>query len=141
LEPALEKEEPGAMDQRGGDGGRDRPERELQGLDGDAAGPGEADDQQHGADGDENILADEGGDVVDSGRVGADGLAGRRVVRAFPGGGRLRHGCEYWTDGRGLAGDGQQADRRGDLAEDEIAEKERCEPQGSEPTNQGAGAF
>ncbi len=62
---------------------RDGPDRQLQRLEDDAVLFEEALDEQDRGDGDEDVFAEEQRDVVDRGRVGADGLARFVVERAM----------------------------------------------------------
>src|SRR3954468_10474063 len=83
-------------DERGERGG-DRPLGQLRGFDDDAALLEKAFDQENGADGNEDVFAEEESDIVDGSSVGANvesRLVRQRSMLLFSG--RFGHGREKW---------------------------------------------
>ena len=72
---SVELPQPEAMDQQGGDCGRNGPNGEMQGRDYNAVLLKEALDQQDRGDRDENVLAEKHADIVCRRGIGLDGVA------------------------------------------------------------------
>jgi hypothetical protein len=67
---AAKEQDPAPMDKEGGDGGGNGPDRQMQGLHRDPVLLQEADHQEDGADGQEDVLAEEEADIVGAGGEG-----------------------------------------------------------------------
>ena len=110
------------MDQESGNGGRDRPDRQVQRLQADAILLQQSLDQQDRSDGEENILTEEQADIVGRGGPGLHLLApviveisGLRLRRRF---GDRRHQRAH---GLSVTRDRCEAYRRQPLAQQHIA--------------------
>ena len=133
--------QPPGVDGEGRQGGGQAPEGDAHRLQAMAVLAQEGLDQQHRAEGEEQVLAEEQGHIVRGGAQGAEAFpGGRSQGRAFhPLRGGLGHGRQQRPHGLRVAAQAGEAERRAQLAAEEVERQQTSRRRAAQAAHPGLG--